>query len=90
MGKWSNFIKYSSKNREKALLVAQHINGNLVMDSSITGADVTVVLGEDFEAVSKKASPNKANNSSSNVATTTVAKTQENDSGIDDSVDCPA
>ncbi len=82
-------IRFSSNNRNKALAVAQYINGQLVLDDSITGADVTVIIGSDFDGVSQKPITTTSI-AQSNAPTTTVSKTQANKSGIDDSVNCPA
>jgi len=83
-------IRYSAQNKNKALLVSQYIDGKLVLDSSITGADVTVIIGSDFEEVRDKPSAIKTQAPSDQTPTTTVSKTQSNNSGIDDTVDCPA
>ena len=83
-------IRYSPQNKNKALLVSQYIGGTLVLDSSITGADVTVILGKDFKSVSTKAQPIVKDQVAGDVPTTTIGKTQEVNSGIDETVNCPA
>lgn len=81
-------IHYTKDSKAKAELVAKYINATLILDNTISDADVVVYLGTDF---------NKLNDPNAKTKTQTTQKTQAtkvspvaSDVAVDPATDCKA
>ncbi len=83
-------IHYTSANKAKALLIAKYVKGTLVQDSAIADADVVVMLGSDFTAVSAQGDAKSASTTTTKTPQTTAVTVAPSSNGVATSQDCPA
>lgn len=84
-------IRYAVKSKAKAQLTAKYIGGTLIEDSSVSDADVVVMLGNDFTAVhSATGSPSITATSGSSTTTTVPSADTATNGVVDNAKGCPA